>query len=1170
MKISHMQSRNPHLKAPYSLGFVATLLGLLLLLASSHSFAVGLGTVQVDSIFGQPLSGNVQLINASGFDENSISVSVASREAHKQIGIPYSAYLTSISTELKFRANGSVDVEFSSPLPLREPFIEFALELAWPNGRIVREYTLLLTMPNSAIPLKPNLQDTPPQQTSNVRSKTPIPHSSVHTLEPGDSLSHLAERLQDREVSHAQAVATLEVHNSDLIERRGGKGLLVGDKIRIPSKEVFAQPAAPIRGNSTASSNTKSSSDKSDAEIGSAALRAEIRLRALGYASLQQQAAGETTNPVVASGAAATILERLIEEQGENSPESLTNVTRLTEGLNEVSNISRAYQARLAALEETAKANSDKLANLIEERDRLLAERGTLDGQSTILDSPDQSPRAGQHLDIEESRSIFSLIPYWIYISVVLILAAAACLFIFLRFKHAESVYLDQLQEDVSNQTRTAPVPDTPPDQSSETDFEAAVLLSDSENTTSDDDAETSSDKPFYEEETEERPGPADFATEPTLDDDTDSDELDLDSELDEELKLISSFERTLAAETASRTQAKQYAEDAPMANPIQLDSAATSADADDPETLPQDLMENSENDADEDQILEFHLETLDDERPEDLILEESQVEEDGLMLSDDEDTLVDDLSVLDGLETLEDPEVDGDADTDTDTDTDTDSAAQTDETLEIPEEFQSDEAFSGSSANEDHRDEADVPSPLDQLEVEPLSAPEKSEQVASYSGFADTTGFNHINPVEAIEVVSKKLQAAKDAGKETTLFYIDIDNFEALENDIGTIKAEKVAAAVASQVFDRIDNPITLKRFKQNAFILLLQGGQSQNNLDFGMQIAAAIAATPVEVSKETFFVTLSIGIVPVASGFSNSSQIIDLGRQVVSEIRADQDGNGAKLCDLDPELAHNEASIVREGRRLINEDKLITVYQPITALKGDPLEFYQARTIIPEEHRTLSLPADLITRIADTDLSTELDCMHITQALHELNQNLSSHVSTRVFVSISARSATDNFFRNWFEKTIFAEGVHPERIVFQMTEHSISRHLNGLVEFRDFAHGLGSRICISHLDFKSIPEDAVARLHPDYAQLHPDLSLAAQQDGNSEVDMEKQRQGLVKLTEVLEKARPVCDRVVVPGVKQARLIPTLWPLAVDYILGDYIKPESLNMDYEFDELAQ
>src|SRR5699024_234132 len=44
-------------------------------------------------------------------------------------------------------ANGSLVVNVSSREPLREPYLNFLLELTWPNGRLMREYAVLVDPP---------------------------------------------------------------------------------------------------------------------------------------------------------------------------------------------------------------------------------------------------------------------------------------------------------------------------------------------------------------------------------------------------------------------------------------------------------------------------------------------------------------------------------------------------------------------------------------------------------------------------------------------------------------------------------------------------------------------------------------------------------------------------------------------------------------------------------------------------------------------------------------------------------------------------------------------------------------------------------------------------------------------------------------------------------------
>ena len=43
--------------------------------------------------------------------------------------------------------SGNASVEVRSEQPVSEPFVDLVVEVRWPTGRLVRQYTLLLDLP---------------------------------------------------------------------------------------------------------------------------------------------------------------------------------------------------------------------------------------------------------------------------------------------------------------------------------------------------------------------------------------------------------------------------------------------------------------------------------------------------------------------------------------------------------------------------------------------------------------------------------------------------------------------------------------------------------------------------------------------------------------------------------------------------------------------------------------------------------------------------------------------------------------------------------------------------------------------------------------------------------------------------------------------------------------
>lgn len=116
------------------------------LLLPSQAFTLGLGEIEVSSALNQKLKADIELLSATPEDTESIIVKLASRDQFQRAGLdrPYSL------NDLSFKAeviDGAPYVIVSSSSPIREPYLNFLLEVDWPNGHLVREYTILLDPP---------------------------------------------------------------------------------------------------------------------------------------------------------------------------------------------------------------------------------------------------------------------------------------------------------------------------------------------------------------------------------------------------------------------------------------------------------------------------------------------------------------------------------------------------------------------------------------------------------------------------------------------------------------------------------------------------------------------------------------------------------------------------------------------------------------------------------------------------------------------------------------------------------------------------------------------------------------------------------------------------------------------------------------------------------------
>jgi len=115
-------------------------------LASSHGWALGLGDLTLNSYLNEPLSAQVRLLEAEGLDENDVHVGLAPESEFARLGVNRDFYLTKIVFEIQ-AGEGGKTVLMSTDTPLREPYLDFIIEARWPDGRLLREYTVLVDLP---------------------------------------------------------------------------------------------------------------------------------------------------------------------------------------------------------------------------------------------------------------------------------------------------------------------------------------------------------------------------------------------------------------------------------------------------------------------------------------------------------------------------------------------------------------------------------------------------------------------------------------------------------------------------------------------------------------------------------------------------------------------------------------------------------------------------------------------------------------------------------------------------------------------------------------------------------------------------------------------------------------------------------------------------------------
>ncbi len=109
--------------------------------------ALGLGDVTLNSALNQPLNADIAIKKVGDLSKAEILTKLAPKKEFKRSGVDRAYFLNDIQFDVRFSEDGSANIHLATRKPVVEPFLNFILEVQWPQGKLLKEFTLLLDPP---------------------------------------------------------------------------------------------------------------------------------------------------------------------------------------------------------------------------------------------------------------------------------------------------------------------------------------------------------------------------------------------------------------------------------------------------------------------------------------------------------------------------------------------------------------------------------------------------------------------------------------------------------------------------------------------------------------------------------------------------------------------------------------------------------------------------------------------------------------------------------------------------------------------------------------------------------------------------------------------------------------------------------------------------------------
>ncbi len=209
----------------------------MILLCVGTADAVTLGNARVNSFLSQPLDVEIDIVGLAPEQNQDLRLRIANQTHFDRLGIAYENFLADLTFNV-VRDGQRWLVRVRSDRPINEPFVDFPLQMTWPGGSLIKQYTLLLDPPARVRPARTARPRTPPTAAPSQATPASEPTSSPFTygpVRPGETLWPIARRFKPSGVTTRQmAMALLRANPHAFIDGNVNR-LRTGVILTIPS-----------------------------------------------------------------------------------------------------------------------------------------------------------------------------------------------------------------------------------------------------------------------------------------------------------------------------------------------------------------------------------------------------------------------------------------------------------------------------------------------------------------------------------------------------------------------------------------------------------------------------------------------------------------------------------------------------------------------------------------------------------------------------------------------------------------------------------------------------------------------------------------------------------------------------------------------------------------------
>jgi diguanylate cyclase (GGDEF)-like protein/PAS domain S-box-containing protein len=329
------------------------------------------------------------------------------------------------------------------------------------------------------------------------------------------------------------------------------------------------------------------------------------------------------------------------------------------------------------------------------------------------------------------------------------------------------------------------------------------------------------------------------------------------------------------------------------------------------------------------------------------------------------------------------------------------------------------------------------------------------------------------VNRYEFERRMEAALDSARDQKRRHTLLYLDLDQFQVINNISGHLAGDELLKRIAARLHDNTCKTDTLARLGGDEFGVLLIDCAPGEALPIAHALRREVTGLKFSWDGKPFDISVSIGMVEVSSRSGSSAELLSAADNACY-LAKDLGRNRIQLYKLD-----DAAVLRRQGemrwlpriRAALEHDHFRLFHQRIVSLAPS---FHEQHCeillrLVDGGDEKVVLPGAFIPAAERYNLMHEIDRWVITAAFQFLASHPDYLSDPRQLwtINLSGQTICDAEFLSFVVSRFREHAIPPDRICFEITETTAVRNLTQASELMRALRAMGCRFALD--DFGS-----------------------------------------------------------------------------------------------------